>query len=172
MGGGVLLEEKDVDKGHTRLGIRGSSVGRASDRHAADAGLISRCGKGFFSQSPLSMQTLFRCPYSPCAVACIDICGHDKDPVVHVRVGWITATQTDPAGTVSDKHNQLDDCGRSNAMRKLLQRKRSINCRHHRNSHRAERDVLYDLETAVLLFGSVDVFVTTVSWKTTNKRLP
>ena len=26
-----------------------SSVGRASDRHAADAGSIPRCGKGFFS---------------------------------------------------------------------------------------------------------------------------
>ena len=49
-------------------GTRGwgcSSVGRASDRHAADAGSTSRCGKGIFSQSPLSVQTLLRCPYTP-----------------------------------------------------------------------------------------------------------
>ena len=42
-----------------------SSVDRASDRHAADVGTIPRCGKGFFSQSQLSVQTLFRCPYTP-----------------------------------------------------------------------------------------------------------
>ena len=42
-----------------------SSVGRSSNRHAADAGSIPRCGKGFFSQSQLSMQTLLRCPYTP-----------------------------------------------------------------------------------------------------------
>ena len=47
-----------------RLGWGCSSVGRASDRWAADAGSIPRCGKGFFSQSQLSMQTLLRCPYT------------------------------------------------------------------------------------------------------------
>ena len=35
-----------------------SSVGRASDGHAADTGLMFWCGKGFFSQSQLSVQTL------------------------------------------------------------------------------------------------------------------
>ena len=40
------------------LGWGCSSVGRASDRHVADAGSNPRCGKGFFSQSQLSMQTL------------------------------------------------------------------------------------------------------------------
>ena len=35
-----------------------SSVGRASNRHAVDAGSISRRGKGFSSQSLLSVQTL------------------------------------------------------------------------------------------------------------------
>ena len=29
-----------------------------------------------------------------CAIACINICGHVKDPVVHVRVRWIMAAQT------------------------------------------------------------------------------
>ena len=42
-----------------------SSVGRASDRHAAEAGSISRCGEGVFSQRQLSIQTLLRCPYNP-----------------------------------------------------------------------------------------------------------
>ena len=40
-----------------------SSVGRASDRHAADAGSIARCGKEFSPQSQLSVQILFRCSY-------------------------------------------------------------------------------------------------------------
>ena len=43
-----------------------SSVGTASDRHAAEAGLIPWCDKGFFSYSQLSVQTLVLCPYSPC----------------------------------------------------------------------------------------------------------
>ena len=42
---------------------------RASDRHAADAGSNPRCGKGFFSQSQLSVQTLLRYPYTSCAFA-------------------------------------------------------------------------------------------------------
>ena len=42
-----------------------SSVGKASDRRVADAASIPRCRKGFFSQSQLSVQTLFRCPYTP-----------------------------------------------------------------------------------------------------------
>ena len=65
---------------------------RAWDRHAADAGSIPRCGKGFFSQSQLSLQTFLRCPHTPCAIACINICVHGKDPVVHVRVRWIKET--------------------------------------------------------------------------------
>ena len=43
-----------------------SSVGRASDQNVADAGSIPRCGKGFFSRSQLSVQTLLRCPYTTC----------------------------------------------------------------------------------------------------------
>ena len=36
-----------------------------SDCHAIDAGLIPRCGKGFFSQSQLSVQTLLRLSLHP-----------------------------------------------------------------------------------------------------------
>ena len=36
----------------------------------------------------------------PYAVACINICAHVKDPVVRVRVRWITETPKHPACTV------------------------------------------------------------------------
>ena len=77
-----------------------SAVGRASDRHAAEAGSIPRCGKGFFSPSQLSVQTLTVSVHPPCAVACIYVCAHVKDPVVHVRARWITETLKHPACTV------------------------------------------------------------------------
>ena len=34
-------------------------------RHSTGAGWSPRCGKEFFSQSYLPVQTLLRCPYSP-----------------------------------------------------------------------------------------------------------
>ena len=48
------------------------------------------------------MQNLLRCPYTPppFAIASINICAHVKDPVVHVRVGWIRETLKHPACTV------------------------------------------------------------------------
>ena len=46
----------------------GSSVGTASDRHTADTGLIPSCGKGFFSKSQFSVQTLM-VSYTP-------VCNH------------------------------------------------------------------------------------------------
>ena len=30
----------------------------------------------------------------PCAIACINICVHDEDPAIYVRVRWILATKT------------------------------------------------------------------------------
>ena len=70
--------------------LRGcSSVGRASDRHAAGAGSISGAAREF------SPRVNFQCRLSdgagtpPCAVTCIYICVPVKDPVVHVRVRWI-----------------------------------------------------------------------------------
>ena len=47
----------------------------------------------------------------PCAIACINTCAHNKDPVIHVRVRWIIAIQTYPACAIGDKNDQLDDCG-------------------------------------------------------------
>ena len=37
---------------------------------------------------------------SPCTIACIYICAHVKDPVVHVRVRWIMDTLKQPACTL------------------------------------------------------------------------
>ena len=36
----------------------------------------------------------------PCAIACINICAHVEDPVVHVRVQWIVETLKHPACAV------------------------------------------------------------------------
>ena len=42
---------------------------------------VSGAARDFFSQSQLSMQTLWRCPYSSlCATAYINICAHVKNP--------------------------------------------------------------------------------------------
>ena len=59
--------------------------------------------QGIFSQSQLSVQTLLRVSVRPrCAIACINICVHVKDPVFHVRVLWIMETlkKKKPACTV------------------------------------------------------------------------
>ena len=56
-------------------------MGSASDRHAAEAGSIPRCGKGFFSQSQLAVQTL---PV---------VNGNTKTPSMHRRLGSATLSQ-------------------------------------------------------------------------------
>ena len=57
-----------------------SSGGKASDRYAAEAGSIPRCGKGFFSQSQPAVQTLLRRPYSPRVQSHALTFAHVKDP--------------------------------------------------------------------------------------------
>ena len=69
-----------------------NSVGRESDRHAADAGSIPRCGKGFSPWVHFQCRLSYGVPTPPCAIACSYICAHVKDPVVHVRVWWIMKT--------------------------------------------------------------------------------
>ena len=76
-----------------------SSVGRASDWRTADAGSIPRCGKGVFSTPRVNFQCRFSYgvrtpphPFPVCAIACINIYEHVKDPVGHVRVRWIMET--------------------------------------------------------------------------------
>ena len=48
-----------------KIGWGCSSVGRASDRHVANAGSIPRCSEGFFSQSQLSVHILLRFLHTP-----------------------------------------------------------------------------------------------------------
>ena len=36
----------------------------------------------------------------PCAIVCINICAHVKEPVIHVRVRWIMETLKHPACSV------------------------------------------------------------------------
>ena len=60
--------------------IISSSVGRASDQHAADAGVIPQCGKGFFFQSTFSAGSPMVTVQPLCAIACFNICPHIKDP--------------------------------------------------------------------------------------------
>ena len=57
-----------------------SSVGKASDWHAADAGSTYWGGKGFFSQSAFSADFLTVSVQPACAIAYINICAHVKDP--------------------------------------------------------------------------------------------
>ena len=67
-----------------------SSVGRASDRHVADAGSIPGTASFCFF---FSLRVNFQCrlSYSVCT-SCTNICAHVKDTVVHVRVRWVTET--------------------------------------------------------------------------------
>ena len=56
--------------------------------------------KGFFSRSAFSADPLSCVRTPPCVIACINICAHVEDPVVLVRVRWITEGLKHPACTV------------------------------------------------------------------------
>ena len=77
-----------------------STVGRASDRHAADAGSIPRCARDFSPRVNFQCRLFSGVRTSPCAIACIYLCAHVKDPVAHVRVWWIMETLKHPACNV------------------------------------------------------------------------
>ena len=76
-----------------------SSVGRTSDCHVWFPGAV----RGFLSEVSLwcRLSIGVRTPLG--AIACINICAHDKDHVVHVRVRWIMATQTHTACIIGTK---------------------------------------------------------------------
>ena len=103
-----------------------SSIGRASDRHAAGAGSIPRCGEGFSSQSQLSVQTLLRCPYTPRV---------QSHALISVRTLKILQIQfmSEFGGLQQHRHtqhapqrqnNQLDNCGRSIERRRRRRREK------------------------------------------------
>ena len=73
----------DLSHRHLSLGRGYSSVGRATERHAADAGSIPRCSERFFSNSTFRANHLaVSVPFF--AIAGINICAYVKDPVVHI----------------------------------------------------------------------------------------
>ena len=66
-----------------------SWVGRASDRHAADAGFIPRFGRGFFfflTRINIQCRLSYGVRTPLCAITCINMCAHVKSHVVIVRV--------------------------------------------------------------------------------------
>ena len=81
------------------MGRECSPVGTASDWHAADTGSTPLCGKGFFSESSFSADSLRCIRTAPSAITRIKIYAHVKDPVVHVRLRWIMETLKHPACT-------------------------------------------------------------------------
>ena len=83
--------------------------------------LISGAARDFLPRVNFQNRLSFDVHTPPCAIECINICAHDKDPVVHVRVWWIMATQTYTARSIRDKNNQFDGYGRSSAMSMVLQ---------------------------------------------------
>ena len=84
-----------------RLGGDVAQLVRASDHHAADKGSIPWCCKGFFFPGSIFSADSFTCVRTPlCAIACINIGVHVKDPVVHVRLRWIMETLTHSECTV------------------------------------------------------------------------
>ena len=54
----------------------------------------------FLQKSTFSADSSTVSVHNPCAIACIYICVHVKDPVVHVRVRWIMDKLKHPACTV------------------------------------------------------------------------
>ena len=110
---------------------------------------------------------------SLCAIACINICAHDRDPAVNVRVWWIMATQTYPALTVSDKNNQLDDCGRSTETRTRAilgsGSQHSIHKQTNKQTNKEER-TLTALEINILHLGPNHIACTHACAKLTTMR--
>ena len=54
----------------------------------------------FLPESTFSADSITCVHKPPCAIACINICVHVKDPVAHVRVRWNMETLKHPASTV------------------------------------------------------------------------
>ena len=76
--------------------ISWSSIGLACRWHRFDSTVWQGIflPQSTFSADSLTVHTL------PCALACIHICVHIKDPIVHVRVQWVMETLKHPACTV------------------------------------------------------------------------
>ena len=78
-----------------RVGWGCSPVGRALERHAADA----RSTREFSPSVNFQCRLSYGVRTPPCTIACINVCAHVKDPVVPVSVRWIMGTLKRPACT-------------------------------------------------------------------------
>ena len=67
-----------------RTGTSETQVGFPSAARDFSPGVNFQCRLSYGVRTP------------PCAIACIYICAHAKDPVVHIRVRWITETIKTP----------------------------------------------------------------------------
>ena len=87
----------------THITVRWKTIGQLA-QHRTDTPLTQVRFPG--AERDFSPRVNFQCRLSyrvytpPCAIACIYICAHVKDPKVHVRVWWILETLKHPACTI------------------------------------------------------------------------
>ena len=94
------MDRASIAEGRLYWGGDVAQLVRASDRHAADAGSIPQCGKGFFPPIVnFQCRLSYMCPYTPVCnrIQGNNICALVKDPVVHVRIRWIVDSLDEPA---------------------------------------------------------------------------
>ena len=60
-----------------------------------------RAARGFSPRDNFQCRLSYGVHTPPCAIACVNICEHVKDPLDHVRVRWIMETLKHPACTVN-----------------------------------------------------------------------
>ena len=77
-------------------GWRCSSVGRVLNRHAADKIQFPCVARDCSPTVNFQCRLSYSACIPLCAVACINICVHGKDPAVHVRARWIIKTLKHP----------------------------------------------------------------------------
>ena len=77
---------------------------------------IPGAARDFFPRVSFQCRLSYGVRTPPCARACINICAHVRDLVVHVRVWWIMETVKHPACTVRSvaRLSQLAFPGKSN----------------------------------------------------------
>ena len=84
-----FLREEHTTNCATSSGWGCSSVGRAWNQQAAGAGSIPHAANDFSARVNFQYRLSYGVGAPSCAIACINICAHVKDLVVHVRVRWI-----------------------------------------------------------------------------------
>ena len=114
----------------------------ASDRHATDVGSIPRCGKGFFSKSQLSVQTLLRVSVDPRVqshtltsertLKTLKSMSESMESLKHqaCTVGWVTLS---PGKATRNSHRRNPIC--TIQLQKVYKKKKSKKIGSRRNIH-------------------------------------